>query len=56
METVVFVAQKGVLQLFNLEHEDVINVSTEATIYLINNNKDESLHIAKLISSISNPG
>ncbi|RXH92696.1 hypothetical protein DVH24_033592 [Malus domestica] len=36
---------------FNMEHEDF----TESTIYLINNDNDKSLHIAKLIPSISNP-
>ncbi|TQE03416.1 hypothetical protein C1H46_010981 [Malus baccata] len=41
---------------FNMEHEDVIEVSTEAAKYLINNDNDVSLHIAKLIPSISISG
>lgn len=41
---------------FNMEHEDVIEVSTEATKYLINNDNDVSLYIAKLIPSVSNSG
>ncbi|KAM2692075.1 hypothetical protein EV2_006404 [Malus domestica] len=49
------VLMKHKKESFTMEHEDVIKVSTEATIYLINNYNDESLHIAKLIPSISNP-
>ncbi|KAM1745946.1 hypothetical protein ACFX11_012628 [Malus domestica] len=41
---------------FNMEHGDVIRVPAGATTYLINNNNDESLQIAKLIRSVNSPG
>ncbi|XP_048428196.1 vicilin Jug r 2.0101 [Pyrus x bretschneideri] len=41
---------------FNMEHGDVIRVPAGATTYLINNNNDEPLQIAKLIRSVNSPG
>ncbi|PQQ11124.1 vicilin GC72-A [Prunus yedoensis var. nudiflora] len=41
---------------FNMEHGDVIRVPAGATTYLVNNNNDETLRIAKLLQPVNNPG
>lgn len=41
---------------FNMEHGDVIRVPAGATTYLVNNNSDETLRIAKLLQPVNNPG
>lgn len=39
-----------------MEHGDVIRVPAGATTYLVNNNSDETLRIAKLLQPVNNPG